>query len=360
MRGPFAPSDFTVPALATRVLFGHGRLASLGAELRDTGLGPALLLCTDSGRDLAHRLAADLPGATVGVFDQARMHVPRQTVEAARTTATALGAEACIAVGGGSAIGLAKALALEADLPYVAVPTTYSGSEMTAVWGVTEDGTKTTGRSERVRPVAVVYDPGLTVSLPVEVSVTSGLNAIAHAAEALYAPDRSPLTDLMAGEAVGVMAEALLGIAADPTDANSRASALYAAWLCGMCLGLTTMSLHHKLCHALGGSLDLPHAPTHAVLLPHTLAFNLAAAPMARSRLTQALRHEDPPTGLWELNQRLGVPASLRELGADEAGLTAVVEQTLAVPYANPRPVDRDALDAILTPALHGGAPATA
>ncbi|MFG3289217.1 maleylacetate reductase [Streptomyces sp. NPDC048179] len=348
---------FTVPALPTRVVFGPGRLAALGEELAAAGRGPALLLCSDSGRDLAHRLAAELPGAVVGVFDQARMHVPRHTVEAARKTAAALGARACVAVGGGSAVGLAKALALEADLPYLAVPTTYSGSEMTPVWGITEGGIKTTGRAERVRPDTVVYDPDLTYSLPPDVSVLSGLNAVAHAAEALYAPDRSPLTDLMAREAARAITDALPAVAARPTATGPRSAALYGAWLSGLCLGLTTMSLHHKLCHALGGSLDLPHAATHAVLLPHTLAFNLAGAPEARAHLAQALGDEDPPALLWRLSRELCVPASLRELGADRAGLATVTEQALAVPYANPRPVDRDSLDTILTAAFDGDAP---
>ncbi|MFJ9381239.1 maleylacetate reductase [Streptomyces sp. NPDC101455] len=349
--------DFAVPALPTRVAFGSGRLASLRDELTNTGLGPAVLLCTASGRELAHRVAAELPEATVGVFDQARMHVPRATVEAARKAAASLGAEACIAVGGGSAVGLAKALALEAALPYMAVPTTYSGSEMTAVWGITEAREKTTGRDERVRPRAVVYDPDLTASLSAGVSVTSGVNAIAHAAEALYAPDRSPLTDLMAREAVRAMTAALPGVAERPDAPGARSSALYAAWLCGTCLGMTTMSLHHKLCHVLGGALDLPHAPTHAVLLPHVLAFNLTAAPEARELLAQALDDDDPPAHLWRLNQTLGVPASLRELGADRADLATANVQTLAVPYPNPRPVDRNDLDRLLSAAFAGDAP---
>ncbi|MFJ8107856.1 maleylacetate reductase [Streptomyces sp. NPDC096132] len=348
---------FTVPALPTRVLFGPGRIAALGDELATSAPGPALLLCSGSGRELARRLTAELPDTVVGVFDQARMHVPRHTVEAARKTAVTVGARVCVAVGGGSAIGLAKALALEAGLPYLAIPTTYSGSEMTPVWGITEGGLKTTGRAERVRPVSVIYDPDLTYSLPPGVSVTSGLNAVAHAAEALYAPDRSPLTDLMAQEAVRAMADALPAIAARPPAVWPREAALYAAWLCGMCLGLTTMSLHHKLCHALGGTLDLPHAATHAVLLPHTLAFNLEGAPEARTLMARALGHDDPPARLWRLNRKLGVPASLRDLGADRADLATVVEQALSVPYANPRPVDRDSLDTILTAAFTGDAP---
>ncbi|MBU6529622.1 maleylacetate reductase [Streptomyces mayonensis] len=348
---------FTVPAQPTQVVFGAGSLSTLGDELAVSVLSPVLLLCSNSGRELAHRLATELPDTVVGVFDESRMHVPRPTVEAARKTAASLGARACVAVGGGSAIGLAKALALEANLQYIAIPTTYSGSEMTPVWGITEGQTKTTGRAERVRPVSVLYDPDLTHSLPAGVSVTSGLNAIAHAAEALYAPDRSPLTDLMAQEAVRAMAAALPAVVADPTADGPRSAALYAAWLSGTCLGLTTMSLHHKLCHALGGSLDLPHAETHAVLLPHTLAFNLEEAPEARARMGQALGHDDPSTRLWQLNQELEVPASLRELGADPTGLATVREQALSAPYANPRRVSGDSLDRILTAAFNGEPP---
>jgi maleylacetate reductase len=353
---------FVAPPLPTRVVFGAGRIADVGLELDTAGLGQVLLLCTPGQRRFAEQIAADLGDRAVGVHDRARMHVPVESIEVARTIAADLGAHGCVAIGGGSSIGLAKALAREGALPYLAVATTYAGSEMTPVWGTTESGVKTTGKDERVRPRAVIYDPELTTGLPVAVSAASGLNAMAHAAEALYAPDGSPLVDLMAAEAVTALAGALPRIAADPADLDARGQALYAAWLCGMCLGATTMSLHHKLCHALGGAYDLPHAQTHAVLLPYSLDFNLPSAPAARNTLAAALADGDPSDGdpavtLWRLNRRLDVPPSLAAIGLPRQGIEKVAELALASPYANPRPLDHDGLVDVLTAAFEGRAP---
>jgi maleylacetate reductase len=264
-----------------------------------------------------------------------------------------------VAIGGGSAIGLAKAVALTSDRPVVAVPTTYAGSEMTTIWGLTDGTAKRTGRDPRVLPVSVIYDPELTLALPVDISLTSGFNALAHAVEALYAPDRSPIVSLMAAEGIRSLTQALpeiVSASADlPADLSvdpsavlgARATAQYGAWLCGACLGATTMSLHHRLCHALGGTLDLPHAPTHTVVLPHVLAFNQEAVP------------EVPAGPLWELAGRLGAPRSLASLGMRESDIDLVADQVLAAPYANPRPVTRDALVALLHDAWSGAAPAT-
>jgi maleylacetate reductase len=239
------------------------------------------------------------------------MHVPAGIVHDTAGRDAALGADGCVAVGGGSAIGLGKAVALRHDLPGVAVPTTYAGSEMTPIWGITEGGTKRTGRDPRVLPVSVLYDPELTVTLPADLSVTSGMNAVAHAVEGLYAPDASPVISLMAEEGTRSLATALPAVVADGGDLDARAEAQFGAWLCVAVLGVTPMSLHHKLCHALGGTLDLPHAATHAVVLPHVLACN---AP-------------------------------------------AVADAVVANPYANPRPVTRDGVAELLAAAWAGVPP---
>ncbi len=240
------------------------------------GLARVLVICGPTHEDLGRRVADLLGDRAVAVLPEARMHVPAEVARRAVELAMATSADGCVAVGGGSAIGLGKAVALQLGLPVVAVPTTYAGSEMTPVWGLTEDGAKRTGRDPRVQPVAVVYDPELTLAMPLDLTATSGLNAVAHAVEGLYAPDGSPVTALMAEEAVRAFAGALPVLAADGADLDARGEALYAAWLCGSVLGATTMGLHHKLCHVLGGTLGLPHAATHAVLLPHVLAFNAA------------------------------------------------------------------------------------
>ena len=287
------------------------------------------------------------------------MHVPVEVATRARDLARELGADGCVAVGGGSAVGLGKAIALEHGLPVIAVPTTYAGSEMTPIWGLTEAGQKRTGRDQRVLPKSVVYGPELTLTLPAQLSVTSGMNAIAHAVEGLYAPDATPVISLMAQEGVRALVAALPRLVADGNDLDARAEAQYGAWLCGAVLAATTMSLHHKLCHTLGGTLDLPHAQTHTVVLPHALAYNQGAAPGAVAVLSQALGGaQDPARELWELAGRLGAPRSLAELGMAESDVPRVVELAVANPYANPRPVTREGVEELLRAAWAGGAPA--
>jgi maleylacetate reductase len=348
------PDGFTYRALPMRVSFGVGKVRRVADELDQLGLGRVLVLSTPGGRSLAERVAEGLAERAVGVLAEAAMHVPVEVAHQAQQAAAAAAADGCVAVGGGSTIGLGKAIALEHGLPVVAVPTTYAGSEMTPVWGLTERGVKRTGRDDRVLPRSVVYDPELTLSLPPGISVASGMNAIAHAAEALYAPDASPVVSLMAEEGARAMAAALPAVAATPDDLPARSGALYAAWLCGSCLGATTMSLHHRLCHALGGTLGLPHAETHTVVLPHVLRFNAPAAVDAMAALGRALRTDDPPGALQELAGRLGAPRSLQALGVHETDLEAVVEQVLATPYANPRAVSTDGLRQVLHAAWAG------
>ncbi|MFD0692409.1 maleylacetate reductase [Actinomadura fibrosa] len=351
-------AGFAYEALPMRVRFASGSLHEIAQEMDHLRIDRALILATPEQRELADDVAASLGDRAAGVFAEARMHVPVDVARRAGETARRLRASGCIAVGGGSTIGLGKAVALDSGLPIIAVPTTYAGSEMTPIWGLTEDGAKRTGRDRKVLPASVVYDPDLTTTLPVGLSVTSGVNAMAHAVEALYAPDASPLVSLMAAEGVRALAASIPGIIADPAAGEARKGALYGAWLCGACLGATTMSLHHKICHVLGGTLDLPHAPSHTVVLPHVLAYNQPNAPQARAALAGALGGDDPAGRLWELIRGWGAPVSLRELGMKETDITIVMAQVLAQPYANPRPVTRDGLTALLTRAWSGEPPA--
>ncbi|MGY1814829.1 maleylacetate reductase [Blastococcus sp. SYSU D00820] len=350
--------EFTYSALPMRVRFGPGSLAALPEEVAALGLTRVLVLCSPEQADTGRQVADALGDRAAGVLPEARMHVPVEVAHRARQMAADLGADGCVAVGGGSAVGLGKAIALEHGLPVIAVPTTYAGSEMTPVWGLTEGGAKRTGRDRRVLPVSVLYDPQLTLTLPAQMTVTSGMNAIAHAVEGLYAPDASPIVSLMAEEGTRALAAALPAVVADPTDLDARGEAQYGAWLCGAVLGATTMGLHHKLCHALGGTLDLPHAPTHTVVLPHALAYNAAAAPQAVAALSRALGGaDDPARALWELAGRLGAPRSLRELGMAEDDVDRIAEAAVASPYANPRPVTREAVAGLLRAAWSGAEP---
>ncbi|MFK0121075.1 maleylacetate reductase [Streptomyces sp. NPDC090994] len=351
--------DFSYQALPMRVVMGPRALERLAEEIDRAGLRRVLVLCSPEQQELAETVAGLIGERSAGIHPHARMHVPVESAEAARERATDVDADGCVAVGGGSAIGLGKIVALHHGLPIIAVPTTYAGSEMTPVWGMTENGVKRTGRDPRVLPISVLYDPELTVTLPTAVSVTSGMNAIAHSVEALYAPDASPVIDLMAEEGIRALATALPDVVADGSDLDARARAQYGAWLCGACLGATTMSLHHKLCHTLGGTLDLPHAPTHTVVLPHALAYNQDAAPRAKAALGRALGTTgDPATLLWDLAGRLGAPRSLREIGMAEDDIDRIVDIALGNPYANPRDVTPDGLRQLLRAAWSGEPPA--
>jgi maleylacetate reductase len=350
--------SFTYQALPMRVVFGAGSLAQLPDEVAALGLTRVLVLCSPEQEDTGRAVAAALGERAAGVLPEARMHVPIEVARRARDRAAELGADGCVAVGGGSAIGLGKAIALEHELPVIAIPTTYAGSEMTPVWGLTEGGQKRTGRDVRVLPRSVLYDAELTLTLPAGMSVASGLNAVAHAVEGLYAPDATPIISLMAEEGTRALAAALPLIVADGGYLEARAEAQYGAWLCGAVLAATTMSLHHKLCHTLGGTLDLPHAQTHTVVLPHALAYNQPAAPDAVAALSRALGGtSDPARELWELAGRLDAPRSLAGLGMQQADISAIAELAVANPYANPRPVTRGGVEALLRAAWAGDAP---
>ena len=348
---------FAYDSLPSKVLFGAGTLERTPEVAAELGCRRLLVIATGSQRDTAARLMAMLGPAAAALFPRAAMHTPVEITAEAMAVVQAEGIDGLIAVGGGSAIGLGKALALRTDLPQIVIPTTYAGSEMTPVVGQTEAGAKTTQRSPKVLPEAVIYDVDLTLSLPAAVSVTSGFNAMAHAAEALYARGGNALLSAAAEDAVRIMAHALPRVVLDPADPEARADALEAAWLAGWCLANGGSALHHRLCHVLGGAYGLPHAETHTVVLPHVLAFNAPAAPEAMERLGRALRKDHPAEGLFDLAQSLGAPSALRDVGMPEAGIEAVVAAVLADPPWNPRPIEAEPLRRLLTRAWRGDGP---
>lgn len=352
---------FVYQGTPSRVVFAWGALATLPEEVERLGARCALILSTPEQRALADQVAQVLGERAAGVHAQAVMHVPVEVARAARDAAAALDADCCVAVGGGSTIGLGKAIALESSLPIVAVPTTYADSEMTPIYGLTEGRLKRTVRDLRVLPRTVIYDPALTLSLPPAISAASGVNAMAHAVEALYAEDANPIISLMAEESIRALGEALPEIVRRPDDAAMRSRALYGAWLAGTCLGAVGMALHHKLCHTLGGTFNLPHAQTHAAMLPHTAHYNHTAAPEALARVARALGGRDASEAgalLFALNQALDLPVALAEIGMPEEGLDEAADLACKNPYANPRAVEREAIRALLQRAWQGVAPA--
>lgn len=349
---------FVYSAHPSRVVFGTGTTDTVRAEVERLGGTKALVLAGPNAGAIAAAVTTALGPLAVARFDGAAMHTPTDVTERALGVLTDAGADALVAVGGGSTTGLAKALAARTDLPQVILPTTYAGSEVTPVLGETENGRKITRSSPAVLPETVIYDVALTVGLPVAVSVTSAVNALAHAVEALYSPQANPVTDGMALDAAAAIARALPVVAEHPDDLDARGELLRAAWLAGTCLGTVGMGLHHKLCHVLGGTFGLPHAQTHTVLLPHVMAHNAPAATDAFARLADALGVPDAAAGVYDLVARLAGPTSLRELGMAEADLAVAADQALKQRYPNPVEPTRDGLLTLLTAAWHGRRPA--
>jgi alcohol dehydrogenase class IV len=354
-----AAMDFVYDMRPARVVFGSGTSRALPAELERLGVERALVLTTPSRRTRSQEIAELIGDRYAGIFPGAVMHTPVDVTRRAMQVVSELSIDGLVSIGGGSAIGLGKAIALRTDLPQIAVPTTYSGSEMTSILGETEDGSKATRSSPKILPEVVIYDVDLTRSLPVQASGTSGLNAIAHGVEALYAKDRNPAVSMMALEGISALASALPRIVSRGDDADARASALYGAWLCGTCLGAVGMSLHHKLCHVLGGLFDLPHAETHAIVLPHALAYNAPAIPDTLAKLGTVLQAADPASALYDLAGRLGARLALEDLGMPEDGIALAADRVLANPYWNPRPLELDAIRALLARAWQGERPAS-
>ena len=348
---------FTYDGLPARVVFGHGTLARLAEEAERLGISRALVLSTPGRASQAREAAGRLGGRAAGIFAGAEMHTPVEATEKALKTVRKTGADGLVAIGGGSTIGLGKAVAARTDLPQIAVPTTYSGSEMTPILGETAGGVKTTRRDLKVLPETVIYDVELTLALPPKVAGPSGMNAVAHAVEGLYAEARNPVTSLMAEEGIRALAAALPAIAADASDREARGQALYGAWLCGMVLGAVGMALHHKLCHVLGGAFGLPHAETHTIVLPHAAAYNAPAAPEAMARAARALAAADAAAALYELAGQLGAPLALKDIGMPAEGLDRAAELAVANPYWNPRRIERDAVRGLLDDAWHGSPP---
>jgi maleylacetate reductase len=349
--------NFIYEQLPVRVIFGAGSFDTLAEEVARLGLKRAMILSTPGQRRLAEEAQKRLGVATAGIHAEAVMHVPIETARAARETARRLAADCAVAVGGGSTIGLGKAIALDTGLPLIAVPTTYSGSEMTSIYGVTDNGVKRTGRDRKVLPRVVLYDPALTVGLPATVSGPSGMNALAHCVEALYAQDANPITSLMAMQGIHALARALPLVVKEPLNLEARGEALYGAYLAGSALGNVSMGIHHKLCHTLGGTFNLPHAETHAVILPHAAAYNREAASEAMRIVAKALGASDAAQGLYDLAKQLGAPLSLKELGMPQDGIERAAKLATENPYYNPRPVEYAGVKRLLEDAWNGRRP---
>jgi alcohol dehydrogenase class IV len=349
---------FQYTALPARVLFGCGTLMKVADELVSLGCKRAFVLSDPHhATGAAARLMHALGEFAIHLSTDAVMHTPVEITERVMEKLAASHADCIVALGGGSTIGLAKALALRTDLPQIVLPTTYAGSEATPVLGETHEEQKSTIRSMKVLPEVIVYDVELTYGLPPAISLVSGINAIAHAVESLYAKDANPITSTLAEQGIAALGRALPRIVSDPTSQGARADALFGAWVCGACLGAVGMSLHHKLCHVLGGAFGLPHAETHTVILPHAVAYNAAGAPAAIARVARALGTDNAAQALFDLAATNGGPTSLREIGMSASDLDEAADAAVKSPYWNPRPVERNAIRKLLDEAYNGRRP---
>ena len=351
--------SFEYTMAPARVVFGSGTVARVPAEIAAMECARAFVVAGPGFEaSVAQAIFAALGSAAAALSTDAAMHTPVEVTERVMERLNAASPDCLVAVGGGSATGLSKALAFRTGLPQLIVPTTYAGSEATPILGQSEAGRKTTLRSATVLPRVIVYDVELSFGMPVDLAVTSGMNAVAHAVEALYARNANPITSMMAAEAIRLLARSLPAIRDRSDDVAARSDALYAAWLCGTCLGTVGMGLHHKLCHVLGGSFNLPHAATHTVILPHVAAFNDPAAPDALRTVAGALGAERAGPGLFALNRDLAAPSSLAMLGMNAADLDEAAAIATASPYDNPREPTRADVRKLLDDAWHGRPPA--
>ncbi|MDQ0821560.1 maleylacetate reductase [Arthrobacter sp. V4I6] len=344
-------------ALGQRVLFGTGKAAeNLAAEVERLGARKVMVIASEFEATIADVVCAGI--SPVLRWDEVVMHVPVEVAEKARAAAAEHEIDLLVCVGGGSTTGLAKAVALTSGIPIVAVPTTYAGSEATNVWGLTEAARKTTGVDDRVLPVSVVYDAGLTLSLPVDMSVASGLNGMAHCIDSLWAPRADPINAALAAEGIRALNQCLPLIKADPQDLQGREQALYGAYLSAVAFASAGSGMHHKICHVLGGTFNLPHAQTHATVLPYVLAFNAPAAPEAAARAAAAFSAEDAVTGLNRLRDILDAPKALADYGFREGDISEAVQVALpAIPASNPRKVTAENLTRLLVAATAGDDP---
>lgn len=349
--------DFIYEQTSVRVIFGAGALARLGEEAERLGIKRPLFISTPGRRHDVEQEIKKLTGISAAIHAEAVMHVPVATISTACEAARRHTADCIIAFGGGSALDLSKAVGLDLDLPIIAIPTTYGGSEVTPFYGYTEDGIKKGKRDRKMLPRSVIYDPALTVTLPPNVSGPSGMNAIAHCVEGLYARNANPVMSLLAAEGIRALSSALPIVVKEPANMDARSNAFYGAWLAGMVLGSVGMAVHHNISHVLGGSFQLTHADVHTVILPHAAAFNRDAAPEAMRIAADALGVKDAPQGLYDLAARIGAPTSLKQIGMPEDQLDRAANIIVEHPYYNPRPIEYASIRALLDNAYRGSRP---
>ena len=355
--------SFTHVGMPGRVIHGAGSVAALAAEVEALGAQRVMFCCTKSRVSAVEKLATTLGNRFAGICDAAKIFVPLSAVESGREMAAALNADCLVSYGGGTAVGLAKAIALKGGMPIISIVTTYSGSETTALQGIIgHDGVRTNYRDMCMLPQVLIYDPQLMLDVPLDVSIASGFNSIAHAVSSYLGMDANPVANMFSENGIRAMSSAMVRLAQNPRDVDARGDALHGAWLCGMTLMSSGTTIHHKMVHVLGGGFELPHGPTHAIVLPHSTAYNRDAAPDAMRGIARAFGDEnaDAPSALFDLLGKSGAAEGLKQLGLAESALDEAADRIMIDRYFNLRDYDRTAIRAALQAAWEGRPPVSA
>ena len=349
------PDNFVFQSQAARVRFGRNAVEAVPAELALHERARSLILCTGSGLDTADRVRSLAPRRILDVHLLEKTGDARERLAGIVAKTKQMNADSIVVIGGGTPIGFAKAIAATAGIRSVAVVTTYSGSEMASSWSIGAGPDRMAGEDDQCLPLTAIYDPDLTITLHPRTSAASGMNAMAHAVETLYGPDRNPIVELHASTAVALLGANLPRIVDKPGDIAARTDALYGAWLAAAFRAQA--GIEHALAQRVRQAFGLDHAHCHAIFTPYAIAFNAPAAPHALDLIARGLAAKDAGQGLYDLNVRIGLPTGLKELGMKEADIPKAVDLVAAATFVNPRPVSREDIANLITQAFHGAPP---
>ena len=348
-------NPFTYHSDPIRVVFGAGTVGALAAEAYHHKMARLLVLCSKGRIDFARRVTESVADRCIAFSDASAPNMPRDAFERVLGDIERHKPDGFVVVGGGSPIGIAKAVASTTKLPYIAIVTTYSGSEMAARWRIGVAADAISGEGTAALPATAIYDPELTLDLPVRTSAASGMNAIAHAVESLYGIDTNPIVQAMAEEAIRRIGASLPRVTDNPRDLQARTDVQYGAWLAANFRA--EVGLEHAIAQRVRQWFNLDHAHTHAIATPYAIGFNAVAAPDAMTRIKRALGASDAARGLYDLNVRLGLPTGLKGLGMREDDIAKAVEVVAKVEIAHPRPVSKADLANVIGQAYAGEPP---
>lgn len=345
---------FNYSPVPSKVVFGENAALKLKDEISALGGARVMIACSKGMRGRIEHVIEALGDMCVALYDGAEPHCPEAVAMAAIDLFKEKKCDIIVAVGGGSTIGIGKAIALRTDAPLIVVPTTPCGSESTPIYGMLIGNTKKTGRDAKVIARTSIYDPALTTSMSAHHTATIGMNSLAHCVEALYGQSASPISDLYAAEGIKALTKGLRGSLADGNDLAARSQVLYGGMLSGYCVTLAGIAIHHKLCHVLGGHHGIPHGESNSVILPYAVAYNETAAPKAMEKIMAAMGTDSASGGIYDFATEMKVPKSLKELGMKESDLDIAAEETVRTTPYSPKPAQVKSVREMLQQAYEG------